>query len=245
MLTTRRNTILKAVVDEYVNSAIPVASKKIVDNYNLNCSSATVRNDLAYLEEYGYINQPHTSSGRIPTDAGYREIVNEFIENFSINSYNNSYEKKFMEFSKKADELENFIDNLTESLSQITSCLTLYIPYKKDFHINKIYKKGLSEIIKQPEFSNSLNLLPFIKVIEDDELMIDLFLNCDNKQDCDLKIKIGHENCVDGLYKFSTFAKTFKNGSDYGVLVIIGPTRMNYCKSLDVLNSAIYVIENS
>lgn len=74
-LSDRRTAILRAIVSYYVRSGEPVGSKTIVDRYKLGVSAATVRNEMAALEEAGYIFQPHTSAGRVPTDAGYRVFV--------------------------------------------------------------------------------------------------------------------------------------------------------------------------
>ncbi|TLM76771.1 MAG: heat-inducible transcription repressor HrcA [Actinobacteria bacterium] len=75
MNTERRRRILAALVEEYIRSAQPVGSKVLVERYELGCSPATVRNELAILEETGYVFQPHVSAGRVPTDVGYREYV--------------------------------------------------------------------------------------------------------------------------------------------------------------------------
>jgi heat-inducible transcriptional repressor len=75
MLNDRRHHILAALVAEYIASAHPVSSRTLVERYGLSCSSATVRNDLAALEDEGLVYQPHTSAGRIPTDDGYRTYV--------------------------------------------------------------------------------------------------------------------------------------------------------------------------
>lgn len=80
MLNERRRMVLAALVEEYVASAQPVASKSLVDRHKLGCSPATVRNDLAALEETGYVYQPHVSAGRIPTDIGYRAFVDDIAE---------------------------------------------------------------------------------------------------------------------------------------------------------------------
>lgn len=79
-LTERRQTILKLVVQEFVDSAQPVASETLVRKYRLNVSPATVRNELAALEELGYLTHLHTSAGRVPTDAGYRFFVENLME---------------------------------------------------------------------------------------------------------------------------------------------------------------------
>src|SRR3990172_8233860 len=75
MLTERRQQLLRFIVDEYVRTAQPVASGAIVHRYHLPVSSATIRNEMARLEDEGYIVQPHTSAGRAPTDKGYRYYV--------------------------------------------------------------------------------------------------------------------------------------------------------------------------
>src|SRR3954466_15391415 len=80
----RHQKILAAIVKEYSESANPVGSKEIVDRYGLKVSSATIRNDMAELERHGYINQPHKSAGRVPTDKGYRFFVNELMRRFEL-----------------------------------------------------------------------------------------------------------------------------------------------------------------
>ena len=72
-LTPRQQTILGLVVREYVETAAPVGSRALVERYGLSVSPATVRNELAQLEEAGYLSHPHTSAGRVPTHAGYRD----------------------------------------------------------------------------------------------------------------------------------------------------------------------------
>ncbi|HYA52914.1 MAG TPA: DeoR family transcriptional regulator, partial [Streptosporangiaceae bacterium] len=75
MLDDRKLAVLRAIVQDYVSTMEPVGSKALVDRHHLDVSPATIRNDMAVLEEQGYIAQPHTSAGRIPTDKGYRLFV--------------------------------------------------------------------------------------------------------------------------------------------------------------------------
>ena len=75
MLDDRKLAVLRAIIEDYVSTTEPVGSKTLVDRHNLDVSPATIRNDMAVLEEQGYIAQPHTSAGRIPTDKGYRLFV--------------------------------------------------------------------------------------------------------------------------------------------------------------------------
>src|SRR6058998_1723119 len=75
MVEDRKLAVLRAIVEDYVSTQEPVGSKALVDRHQLGVSPATVRNDMAALEEEGFITQPHTSAGRIPTDKGYRLFV--------------------------------------------------------------------------------------------------------------------------------------------------------------------------
>ena len=78
-LGPRKAAVLRAVVEDYVRSGEPVGSETIAERSGLGVSSATIRNEMAALEELGYLQHPHTSSGRIPTDAGYRAMADAFM----------------------------------------------------------------------------------------------------------------------------------------------------------------------
>ncbi len=84
MLSDRRRLVLQALVEEYIASGQPVASKHLVERHRLGCSPATVRNELSALEETGYVHQPHVSSGRVPTDLGYRAFVDDLLDRESL-----------------------------------------------------------------------------------------------------------------------------------------------------------------
>ncbi len=83
-LTDRQQTILRLIIQEYVEAALPVSSKYIKDEFNLGVSSATIRNEMAVLEELGYLAQPHTSAGRVPTEMGYRYFVEKLMEKVDL-----------------------------------------------------------------------------------------------------------------------------------------------------------------
>ena len=83
-LSDRQKTILMMVVRDYTDSAQPVGSQRLVEHYRLELSSATVRNELAALTEMGYLRQPHTSAGRVPTEEGYRYFVTNLMHQVDL-----------------------------------------------------------------------------------------------------------------------------------------------------------------
>ena len=80
----RKRKVLQAIVEEYINSAEPVSSNAIMNKYDLNCSSATIRNEMADLEKGGFLDKVHTSSGRVPSAKGYRFYVDELMQDDRI-----------------------------------------------------------------------------------------------------------------------------------------------------------------
>ncbi|MET0132908.1 MAG: heat-inducible transcriptional repressor HrcA [Kibdelosporangium sp.] len=113
----RRFEVLRAIVADYVSNHEPVASKAIVERHNLGVSSATVRNDMASLEEDGYITQPHTSAGRIPTDKGYRLFVDQLSE---VKPLSTAERKAIGKFLDGAVDLDDVLRRSVRLLAQLT-----------------------------------------------------------------------------------------------------------------------------
>ena len=133
MLDNRKKKILQAVVDEYINTAEPVSSGTLVSKYGLDYSSATVRNELAELESKGYLDKTHTSSGRVPSEKGYRFYVDELMKDDDISLD----EIKFIQekLSAKVNEIEDLTKIATSTLSEITHYTTVAIGPKTDMQI--------------------------------------------------------------------------------------------------------------
>ena len=124
-LSDRQKEILKAVVNEYVNTAEPVSSSELVDKYKFPYSSATIRNELASLEEKGYLDKTHTSSGRIPSEQGYRYYVDELVEDDNISLEEIKYIGD--QLSQNVHEIEDLTRITTSTLSEITHYTTVAI----------------------------------------------------------------------------------------------------------------------
>lgn len=122
-LDHRKKRILQAIVEEYIETAEPVSSKNLVEE--LDCSSATIRNDMAELEHIGFLEKTHTSSGRIPSQKGYRYYVDQLIRDDNLT-------KQEMEFIKarletKVNGLEELARIATNTLSEITHYTTVAV----------------------------------------------------------------------------------------------------------------------
>lgn len=133
----RKKTILKAIVDDYVATAEPVASKALVRNHNLQLSSATIRNVMAELEEMGYLEKPHTSAGRMPSDKGYRAYVDNLL---SVPPISKEDEKAIRDFlSVNVNKAQDLIERTVECLSNQTNYVSVALsPEYSDSSIEQI-----------------------------------------------------------------------------------------------------------
>ena len=118
MLDDRKLAVLRAIVTDYVSSREPVGSRTIVERHHLDVSPATVRNDMAALEEEGYITQPHTSAGRIPTDKGYRFFVDRLA---TIKPLTNAEKRAITAFLSGAVDIDDIVARTVRLLAQVTS----------------------------------------------------------------------------------------------------------------------------
>src|SRR5919202_760648 len=127
-LDERKAAILKAVVEEYIDTAQPVGSASVVRATNLPVSTATVRNELAVLERDGFLDHPHTSAGRVPTDKGYRFFVDHLTPALA-----DTQRQRVQDFFARAHgEIEQMLNDTTRLLSDLTQYAALVVPPPRD-----------------------------------------------------------------------------------------------------------------
>ncbi len=131
MLEERKKKILQAIIDEYINTAEPVSSGAIEKKYRLGCSSATIRNEMVELEKTGYLEKPHTSSGRVPSAKGYRFYVDELIKEDDISLQEIKYIQSKLE--TKVNEIEELTQIATSTLSEVTHYTSVSIGPRANF----------------------------------------------------------------------------------------------------------------
>jgi heat-inducible transcriptional repressor len=117
MLDDRKLDVLRAIVQDYVSTNEPVGSKMLVERHHLGVSPATIRNDMGVLEDEGYITQPHTSAGRVPTDKGYRLFVDKLS---TVKPLTAAERRAIEEFLRGAVDLEDVVNRTVRLLAQLT-----------------------------------------------------------------------------------------------------------------------------
>jgi heat-inducible transcriptional repressor len=144
MLTERQKIILALVIREYVESTQPVGSKRLVEVYNLDYSSATIRNEMAVLTEAGYLQQPHTSAGRTPTEEGYRYFVSQLMGHTSLPTHiERTIEHQFYQARNDFDQWMRLAASILAHQSQAASLVTsLHPEHARLKHLELISTRG-------------------------------------------------------------------------------------------------------
>ncbi len=139
MLSDRRQKVLAALIEEYVARALPVGSRTLTERYQLGVSAATVRNELSVLEDGGYIAQPHTSAGRVPTDHGYRAFVDNLLSQESAEGEDERCKEAADKLRKSASELDDLVEQTSAALTRLTDCLSIVLaPSVLDLHVKQV-----------------------------------------------------------------------------------------------------------
>ena len=127
-MDARKFRILQAIIDDYIQTAIPVGSRTISKKYEMGLSSATIRNEMSDLEELGYLDQPHVSAGRIPSAKAYRLYVDQLLQNGSIRTGDAADVRAY--FTNRAQQMEDVISRAAQALSGLTHYTSLVMSPK-------------------------------------------------------------------------------------------------------------------
>lgn len=223
-LDERKQKILNAIVKDYQHTADPVGSRHLSRNYLPELSPATIRNEMADLEEEGFIIQPHTSAGRIPTDRGYRFYVDRLMK-----AIRPSHREE--EMVKKTLHQPN--QNLDEILYQTAKLLSHALDYTA-IVINlgshhRIFSSGTSNLLHQPEFRNLDHMQRILNLLEEENLLTEVVEEYSRPEE--ITIKIGSENKYKQVKDCSVVVAAYEvNEEPVGGIGMIGPTRMYYSK---------------
>lgn len=224
MLTQRQNQLLKVIIFQYIKTAQPVGSEWLAKKFGAKISPATIRNEMTKLMADGYLFQPHTSAGRVPTEKAFHYFIDNFLEKKELDQKT----KKILTNIKSQKITEMIVKDISKKLAQLSGQLIILA-----FDENNFYYTGLSYLFAQPEFNQPGVIYNLSQVIDHlDKIMADIF----DKIGEETEIFIGHQN------PFSSFCSAIltrlplpwqKNKAVFGLL---GPMRMDYNKNISLID---------
>ena len=227
-LSERQKQILCQIIEEYAETASPVGSVMMAKLFNV--SPATIRAEMARLEALGLIAQPHTSAGRVPTDAGYRFYVN------NQSAENNQYDRGLHAIERRVtsqSQADAAIRGAVDILVELTGNLGLATIG------GQMYLSGISRLFTQPEFGDTRRVQAVAKLLDNLEPWLR-----EAAPGEPLNIFIGQENPIGRNSEVSLIISKFRSPfSDRSYIGVLGPTRQNYSRVMTLVRHAGELLE--
>ena len=251
-----QKSLLFAVINEYIKNAQPVSSKWIAECGDFDASTATLRNELALLDEDGFLYQPHTSAGRVPTDKGYRVFVNMLLDEIEsrtatrepgerssrrmtatrdMTAKEEAIARVLQQIMRLRAEEHSLFAELGRTLASLSSSTVFSGPISKE---KIMFKSGIHEVLSQLELEDISMRKHFGDIVDSMEANLKAFhFILENDKPT---VLIGKENPINNAKDFSMIIMKHRIfGGEDGIIVIFGPKRMNYEKNLRLLQTLI------
>jgi transcriptional regulator of heat shock response len=218
-LTDRQVQILRAVVEEYTQTAEPVGSETLDRKFNLGVSPATIRNEMAYLVDLGYLKQPHTSAGRVPSATAIRLYIDELMKerNLTVAEEVSAKEKVW----ERRTQIEDVLRSVTYELARRTG--TIGVAVTDDL---KVFHAGYAHILDLPEFYDIDVTKTVLGILDEAQQLLDLFRR--TRDDREIHILLGDDFDNRFLEPISIVYTDFHSGNRRGSIGVIGSCRLDY-----------------
>lgn len=241
-MSERQKAILREIIEEYAETAAPVGSVTMAKLFQV--SPATIRAEMARLEALGLIAQPHTSAGRVPTDAGYRYYVN-YLEQGKNNadSYGERTELERKSLERGTHVIEVRVTSQSEASAAIRGAVDALAELTSNLGLatigGQLYLSGISRLFTQPEFMDVNRVQSVAKLLDNLEPWLR-----EAAPGQALNIFIGHENPIGGNSEVSLIISKFRSPfSDKSYIGVLGPTRQNYARVMALVGHSGKMLE--
>lgn len=226
--------LLTSLVQEYIRTARPVGSGHLVETVRINVSPATVRYMLHELDEQGYITQPHTSAGRIPTDKGYRFYVDQLGLHLASEARRRSLNTQLHAAEQQYQQLARAVSKLLARLSQSVA-ISSFLPE------GTVQETGLHELLKQPEGEDTATMHEVSQILEH----VDEHLSALSQEEERVLVYIGGENPYLSARHTSVLVRSVTLPNNHiAVLTLVGPKRMPYPRNMMLLEDLAQILHH-
>lgn len=225
-LNDRRIQLLKVIVEEYVRTAEPVGSKSLVKRYKLGISPATVRNEMAVLVEGGFLDQPHTSAGRIPAPMGLRYYIRSLMDEEALPVLEEVAVKQRL--SDNRSNVGVLLRSAVRALAERTN-LAAVIVTDDDF----LVCSGVVHLLENPEFYDIDVTRSVLTALDSPTILREIFSR--GVADDRVQVLIGDEIELANFSQIGIVFSGFSGGSQSGTIALVGPCRMHYPSTIPTL----------
>lgn len=243
-LTARQQSILNRVIDTHIDTGQPVGSRTITEgyreNYHASFSPATVRFEMGILEEHGYLTHPHTSSGRIPTDRGYRYYVDHdlYYENVPRHIFRGLAQEAL---AAAREEFDSLMERASRALSARSGEMSLIL-VSGESSGPRLFLQGSARLLEKPEFQDVKKARGLFQILEEKNSLADWLSRRAAEEK--ISVSIGRENESEALSDCTVVTMPYTlRGRRLGTVAVLGPRRMRYSRTLPLVAEMAKLLE--
>lgn len=225
-MDTRKHKLLTFIVEQHIQKAAPIGSKEVAMSGAFDVSAATIRNEMNELERDGYLFQPHTSAGRVPTNKGYRVYVDHLVNKNTLNSQEQAFlKKRLVHLEDKMDQLIRLTARALADASHDAAVM---------YNEKEAVASGIANLLQKPEFRESESVHEVAELFDNPEAYIEKLPRA--KEGKEITVYIGDETPTGKKMNCSFVVSEIpspEGSTQY--LALIGPTRMNYKNNMRLI----------
>lgn len=222
-MNLRSKTILEAAIKEYIQSGNPVSSKELAEKYDFGIKWAAVRRELGVLTQDGYLAQPHTSGGRIPTDKGYQFFVGNTLSNVMASRKILKDNYGLLAEDLRKGHLRDFVEGFAEEAKLLGA--------GHQNNQSQVFKSGLNDLFGKLDLENKKE---FQEIVEDFEMLDERLHQWGSKVFQSPQVFIGKKSPITKSQNLSVIMDSYEVGGNKFLIAMIGPKRMEYGKNLNL-----------
>jgi len=224
MISERQQKLLERIIRDYVHTAEPVSSKELENSGFLSVSSATIRSEMNELEKAGYLEQPHTSAGRVPTDKAYRFYVDKIVKQDPVEIGDREKRRIDASIHEAPPDPREVNKSIAQALSELSDNLVITNIVEED----DFFKIGLKNLFEFPEFREIDRMFRLTSFFEEFEREVRRFR--------DIQVFIGHESPFHNVNREAVICAEYRLPDGFtGSVIMVGPTRMNYRRNMGLV----------
>ena len=222
----RKHKLLSYIIERHIEAAEPIGSREVADAGVFDVSPATIRNEMNELESEGYLSQPHTSAGRVPTTKGYRFYVNQLIEKPDLTGREQTFLKQRVRTLEK--QMDQLIRVTAKTLAEASNDAAIGASE------GDAYAAGISNLLKKPEFHEAGSASEIAELFDDPFSYMERLPR--PKKDSQIQVYVGDETETGRKLHCSFIVSEFHaRDGEKQYIALLGPTRMNYKNNIRLM----------
>jgi heat-inducible transcriptional repressor len=237
MWNDRKKELFRLLVEDYIQTGLPIGSRVLSRHLPFSLSPATIRNEMSDLEEMGYVTHPHTSAGRIPTEEGFRFYIDELVKpTLNRLDHAETLERQMTTRIEAVDEMHERVSRILATLSHQIGVVVCVGGSQKKVHL-----QGRDFLLDHPEYQDIQKTRLLLRALEDKQTLVHLMTNAPHEP---VRVILGRQVGFNGITDCAVVISHYEiSVGEEGTVGVVGPMRMNYRRILSLVQGCSEILK--